>query len=262
MWSWKGKGHRAAEISTLRADIAKALSRLRAAGERPPCAVVLGEPNSGKTTIANALLADGLLPSSVIANTHLCSLLRYAPQPRAFAVSANGYRALVDEAFQPPFGTPPLVEIYVPSERLKSLEIFDTPSGISPDFALSIPILPPLRIPLWCTLATQAWKESERRVWTSLDSRWRRNGILVVTALDRLASDRDIERLLGRITREAAPHFRAVVCAKPSSSSAVSGTSDIVTTVTALAVDLANRRRRTLDRLEARLLRLAPELAE
>ena len=45
---------------------------------RPPRVAVMGEVNSGKTAVADLLLGAGVLPSSVVMNTHVPILIRYA----------------------------------------------------------------------------------------------------------------------------------------------------------------------------------------
>ncbi len=57
---------------------AAGLARMEAVLARPPRVVILGEVNSGKTSVADLLLGVGLLPSSVVANTRLPVLIRYA----------------------------------------------------------------------------------------------------------------------------------------------------------------------------------------
>lgn len=240
----------------IREEAAAALSRLRAVTDRPPCAVVLGEQNSGKTSVVNALLSDGLLPPGVIANTYYFALLRYAESARAVAVSATGRRDAIDGTAPPPREALSLMEIGLPNARLMDFEVLDTPGGTAPYIALTLSHLPRMRIPIWCTVATQAWKESERRTWMSLDGRLRRHGILVVTAMDRISSDRDAERLAARLMHDAAPHFGAVACRIPDDAGPTGGLPDLVTAVTSIAADMTARRKLTVDRIAKRIEQL------
>ncbi len=57
--------------------------------------VVLGEFNHGKTTLVNALLGEGLLPTGVTPTTALIHSIEYGPEPRAVAHAADGTGATV-----------------------------------------------------------------------------------------------------------------------------------------------------------------------
>lgn len=250
----------------LRRRAAHVMTRLQSAAERPPCAVFLGDSNSGKTTAANSLLGDGLLPTGVISNTRYPTLVRYAEQVRAVAITTTGLRhPLLDEVDLPnqPIS---LIEVGLPNERLRRLEILDTPGGFDPDALPFLPGLPPIRIPVWCTVATQAWKESERRLWTSLDSRLARRGLLVVTGLDRIEQAGAIPRLLSRLQSEAAPFFGHVACSAKNEGQVVALASSDWPSLTAFLPELASRlglrRAHTVSRLRARLSRLAALPAE
>lgn len=243
--------------SSLLREVASMLGRLEEAMERPPCAVVLGEHNAGKTSVVNGLLADGVLPHSVVANTYCFALLRYADRQKAIAVSTSGHRTVLDAAVsQPNPETLSLIEIGLRNSRLKDFEILDTPGGTSPADALALPPLSPLRIPLWCTVATQAWKESERSAWASLAGRFRRHGLLVVTGIDRINSPDDAAHLAARLNHEAAPHFRGVVYAAPREDLPIDGLTDLATALTSRAREMAARRKLVVTKLTRRLERL------
>jgi hypothetical protein len=64
---------------------------------------------------------------------------------------------------------------------------------------------------LWCTMSTQAWKESERTIWENLPARLRARSLLVATHADLLHDARDADKLLHRLHRESAPLFQGVV---------------------------------------------------
>ncbi|MFZ4805929.1 MAG: hypothetical protein ACOYLQ_01635 [Hyphomicrobiaceae bacterium] len=249
----------------LRRQTMHALAQLQEAGSRPPCIVFLGEGNSGKTTAANSLLGDGLLPTAVIANTRYPTLVRFHNQVQAVAVTMSGHRCpLSDETL--PSQPLALIEVGLPNPRLKSLEILDTPARFDADSLSEIPGLSPVRIPVWCTVATQAWKESERRYWTALEARARRNALLVVTGIDRIAVPAEIERLMARLKSDAAIHFAGLAYAAIASADATGVPSlpvpPLVALVDADAHRLGARRQRTVAKLRARLLRLSGLAAE
>jgi len=251
----------AARHADLRARARRAMARLEAAADRVPCIVFLGEGNSGKTTAANSLLGDGLLPTAVLANTRFPTLVRYANVPRAEAVLASGRRLDLRSPDAAPREPIALIEVGLPADRLRHFDILDTPAGFDPDDLPKLPGLSPLLISVWCTVATQAWKESERRRWQTFDPRLTRNGVLAVTALDRIDDENARSRLLARLELEAAPLFRTLTYSAMAGgvTTAVPGTSCPALTLSmpSLADRCTGRRRRTVARLQHRLARLA-----
>jgi Dynamin family len=187
-----------------------ALARLEKVLAQPPRVAIMGEVNSGKTSVADLLLGAGILPSSVVVNTHVPVLIKYAEDVCLDAITQQGRRRLTDENLD---GLPSglqlkRIEIGLPSPRLLAFEILDTPSGYSPGAGQ-----PDAQIHVWCTVATRAWTESERAHWSQLPRRCRRNGLLVATHKDALAHTGDIEKVALRLTSATDDMFRDVVFA-------------------------------------------------
>lgn len=237
---------------------ARLAGRLLDAASKPPCLVFLGESNSGKTTAANALLGDGLLPTAVISNTRYPTLLRYADEVAAVAITqAGGRYDLIGGVARPPEQVA-LIEIGLPNDGLKNFDILDTPGGFDADTLLTLPAIPAVRVPVWCTVATQAWKESERRTWISLEPQVRRFGILAVTGLDRITDGEAARRMLMRLKSEALPYFTLGASTSLDPVPATEpGWPSLDSVAPARAATLAARRKRTVERLRERLLRLA-----
>jgi hypothetical protein len=133
------------------------------------------------------------------------------------------------------------------------MQIIDTPSRFNVSNLADLPGLAPLRIPIWCTSATQAWKESERKAWMAIDRVHRRHGILVITRFDRIADEDQRKKLMHRLMDEAAPFFRAIVCSPDQNS----GLPALEATVHRYARKLHERRLRTVERLTARIIELS-----
>jgi hypothetical protein len=55
---------------------------------------------------------------------------------------------------------------------------------------------------LWCTHATQAWRQSEAAVWDTIPEAVREKSVLLVTRFDKLTTDRDRRRVLARLGKE------------------------------------------------------------
>lgn len=194
--------------------VARLLGRVGNRLARPPRVAILGEFNSGKSTLANALIGSELLPTSIHANTRIPILIRYAQFPVLSVEMRDGTRNAVSLASLPGLDTrrARLLMLGLPVARLKNFEIIDTPglaSGQSRLDGLTIEACARSHFAVWCTSAQQAWKATERAQWVSLPKRLRTNSILAVSHIDGLRGDeRNVERLRQRIASEAAPLFR------------------------------------------------------
>jgi hypothetical protein len=180
--------------------------------------VVVGEFNSGKTTLVNALLGAPVLTPSVIAHTTHPTVVAFAAKPSLSAETADRRRTPV--AGDPlDDGAPDDVRrlhVGVPLERLKQFSVVDTPGLGLADGESDLRSLQACRYTdtvIWCTPAMQAWKASEERAWLALSERVRARGFLAVTFADEIASPSDVSRLMERLRVEAGPYFRKVVLA-------------------------------------------------
>jgi len=239
------------------------LERMERVLTRAPRVAILGEVNSGKTSIADLLLGTGLLPTSVVANTHVPVLLRYAETLSLFAVTQNGRQRLTD------YGPDELpsglelrsIEIGIPSDRLLNFQILDTPS-----LADTAEIAADAEILVWCTVATRAWTETERVIWSGLPPRCWRNGLLVATHKDALQNAADTTKIEQRLRAVTAPMFRDVLLVSAAQSSEEGAAFDelpldaggeaLIAHVEALADEITERRALKAEKIIRRLARL------
>jgi len=63
---------------------------------------------------------------------------------------------------------------------------------------------------IWCTHATQAWRQSEAATWESLPQELRAKSLLLLTRFDKLLTPRDRDRVMGRVRRETRGLFHKV----------------------------------------------------
>lgn len=188
------------------------LERLEREIARPLRLGILGEFNAGKTSLANLIVGIDSLPTSVVSNTLIPTVIGYAPRAVVVAVMRDGRRieaGLLDPSERDQIRR---LEAGLPAPRLVGLEIIDLPGLADP----LLPAVEPADVGLtvdfaiWCTVASQAWKESERWAWTALPARLRARSLLVVTHADHLTSDADRMAVLARLKAEAGPGFRDV----------------------------------------------------
>jgi predicted GTPase len=183
---------------------------------RPMRVAVIGEFNSGKTTLLNALLGTPVLPASFITHTAYPTVLRFAPRPTLSAEVAG--RRRVAFAWEDVDGISShhihRLHVGMPLDRLRTLNPIDTPG-----LGLGDPVLEERTIKacrsadlvVWCTPAMQAWKASEQHVWLSLPRSVRRRGILAVTFMDALNAPGDAARVMARLHAAAGDLFGRIV---------------------------------------------------
>ena len=188
----------------------RALRRTEQRLERPLRLAVCGEVNAGKSSLANLLGRIETLPTAAISNTRIPTLLYYAHEPEIWAVHHTpGWRVRVRADRKTLPQSVFRLEVGLPSRGLRVAQILDLPGLADPghvDLAFHA-----VDAVLWCTVSTQAWKESERRAWNQFPARLRSRGLLVSTHADLLASARDAEKLLTRLRSECGSLFQNVI---------------------------------------------------
>lgn len=201
-----------ASSSVLSRSLSRMFDRLGHRLRRPPRVVLLGEFNTGKSTIVNALIGREVLPTSIHANTRVPLLVHFSERPSLMLECRDHVRHRFDDAaialLQAGRGC--MLHVGLPVEILRSFELIDTPglaSGMMrPDEHL-VGACRRAHIAIWCTTATQAWKASEQAVWLGLPHRLKRQGLLVATQADGLNTPRDRQRLEARLRMETAGRF-------------------------------------------------------
>jgi hypothetical protein len=218
------------EMQNLLADLAQAERKLRSAGagrpdvvahandlaglvrivSAPPRVVLLGEVNSGKTSLANRLLDEPVLPVGVLANTRRPQIIYYSERTTITGLTPDGRIDLLADHKADADAAVEHIEIGIPSRRLQNFHLLDTP-GVTPMSQFDPTALPTCDLFVWCTLATQAWRESERSYWMSLPPRYQRNAILVATHRDCLRHEGEANQVRARLTVETSSVFRSIV---------------------------------------------------
>ncbi len=172
---------------------------------RKPCLAIMGEFSSGKSTLSNLLIGSNPLPVKVTATQLPPVWMSYGDQtPFREDIHGEVYPVDIDHLDDIPLQETAVIRIFLQAEILEMCDIIDMPG-------ISDPNMPPevwermvhhADAVLWCTHATQAWRQSEAAVWQSLPSDLRTKSMLLITRIDKILNDRDRQKILKRVARE------------------------------------------------------------
>jgi predicted GTPase len=186
------------------------------AREKPVRVAVIGEFNSGKTSLVNALLGADVLPTSFITHTTYPTVIRFAARPSLSAEIAQRRRVPIEweQVEEAPSSHIYRLHVGVPLDWLRRLRVLDTPGiGLGNELlgARTLRACRRADTVIWCTPAMQAWKATEQQAWLALPRSVRRRGILAVTFMDALRSQSDAGRLMARLQADTGALFRRIV---------------------------------------------------
>ena len=188
-------------------------NRLKTWAERRASVALMGELSAGKSTLMNFLSEEGRLPTRATA-TELPPVWLTFGRRKAHWVDCDGGAHTLDlaEIRSVPM-TARFIRIHATAEILEHCDIIDTPGISDPNLAVESwrYVAGQANMVLWCTSATQAWRETERSAWLSLPERLRRDSILVVTRADKLLTEADRDKVRRRLVREPEGMFASIV---------------------------------------------------
>jgi len=109
-------------------------------------------------------------------------------------------------------GAAKLIEIVLPHPFLQRAELMETRAyPQNPAKSVLRRVYRPVDAAIWCTLSTQAWKETERQTWRRLPASLRQNAILLVTYRDAIRTAQDEAKILTRLRRDAGSLFSEIM---------------------------------------------------
>ena len=185
------------------------MARLMRWSRRKPAIALMGEFSAGKSTLLNFLLRHEFLPTQVTATQLPPVWLSYGTAT-PYVMYEDGRRQTVDleRIHEIPVAGTRFLRVYMEADILEAVDLIDTPGISDPKIPADVwrRAVGYVNGVIWCTHATQAWRESERAAWVSLPERLRHNSLLLVTRADKL-EEKDRQKVLRRVNREAGSLF-------------------------------------------------------
>lgn len=181
-----------------------------AVAPRKPRLALMGEFSAGKSTLSNLLLGADPLPVKVTATRLPPIWVSYGTGP-ACREDMDGNLSPIDvtQLESVPLEETRLIRLYLESDVLRLCDLIDMPGISDPNMAAEVwqGVIGEADNVVWCSHATQAWRQSEAAVWETLPENLRDKSLLLLTRFDKLLSDRDRNRVLTRVRRETAGLF-------------------------------------------------------
>ncbi len=180
---------------------------------RPIRLALMGEFSAGKSTLSKLFLGGAPLPVRVTA-TRLPPVWISYGEDAAIAVSHDGTERVIDlndlEAVS--VEETRLIRLYNRSETLEICDLIDMPGISDPSMSSDVwlSVIDQVDSVVWCTQATQAWRQSEAAAWEKISGRINGDNILLVTQVDKLQNARDVDRVMARVRKETDGLFKAV----------------------------------------------------
>lgn len=183
-------------------------------GPRLPRIALMGEFSAGKSTLANLMIGTNPLPVQVVATQLPPVWITYGTAPSVIVdLSGNETPCNLEALQEIDPESVAFIRFFCDEQILTRCDLIDMPGISDPNMCSTVweRILPFADGVVWCTPATQAWRQSEAAVWDSVDAAVQENSMLVITRADMLLTDRDRQKVLKRVQAETASLFAAIV---------------------------------------------------
>jgi hypothetical protein len=173
----------------------------------------MGEFSAGKSTLSNFLIGASALPVNVTA-TQLPPVWISHGDETPFRVDLDGgeYDIDLNKLSEVSVDDTSHIRIFRDSPLLENCDLIDMPGISDPNMAPEVwqRVVHHADAVIWCTHATQAWRQSEAAVWSMMTPALYQKSFLLLTRMDKILSDRDRMRVIKRVGRETDGLFREI----------------------------------------------------
>jgi dynamin family protein len=172
---------------------------------RKPRLALMGEFSAGKSTLSNLLLGADPLPVQVTATRLPPVWISYGENAATREdLDGNSIAIDINRLETVPLEETRMIRLCLKSDILRLCDLIDMPGISDPNMDAGVwqAVIGEADHVIWCTHATQAWRQSEAAVWESLPEHLRQQSLLLLTRFDKLLTPRDRNRVVKRVRRE------------------------------------------------------------
>ena len=180
---------------------------------RKPRLALMGEFSAGKSTLSNLLLGSAPLPVRVTATRLPPVWISYGEEgARRVDMDGSEHPLNIEELSDIQLDDTRMIKLFSKADALEICDLIDMPGISDPNMSSTVwqSVFSEVDCVVWCTHATQAWRQSEAAVWESIQDQTNGNNLLVISQFDKLRTDRDRSRVLGRVKKETDGQFKGV----------------------------------------------------
>ena len=181
---------------------------------RKPRIVIAGEFSAGKSCLINGLLGKEVLPTNVT-STSMPPVWLSSDGDGSIVVDLEGNVQGIEAMEDVEIADTLYCRLVTDSPILDYFDLIDTPGNSDPqipavcwermiEYADAI---------VWCTGATQAWRQSEKAVCRDFPVEVLEKSTLLITQADRLPDEKAARKVLRRVERDASKLFPNVLMA-------------------------------------------------
>ena len=175
-----------------------------------PVLAIMGEFSVGKSTLCNLLLGSEPLPVRVTA-TQLPPVWISHGDAEPYRETLEGEHVPIDleRIDDVELADTSLIRIFLNADILELCDLIDMPGISDPNMSPEVwsNVLHRADGVLWCTHATQAWRQSESAIWNDIPPEVKVNSLLLITRMDKLLSERDRQKVIRRVEHETRGGF-------------------------------------------------------
>jgi len=180
---------------------------------RKPRIAIMGEFSAGKSTLSNLLIGVPSLPVKVTATQLPPVWISYGDN-ESYRVNVDGSESPVDlnDLSDISLDETMYLRVFHKSDALELCDLIDMPGISDPNMSSSVweRVLHHADGVIWCTHATQAWRQSEAAVWSMVDAALHAKSLLLLTRIDKIMNARDRLRVVRRVEKETSGQFAGV----------------------------------------------------